>query len=402
MSILSRVSQSVSTAIKKLETEVSAVVTTAKEVVKKAELPIAGSPLHSLSSFDPKPVAAPAAAPTPALFAAPTYKRADMQAMDVAKTNAVSAVKQTPADLKLGANGIDVMDHIKLAELKKSSTELPLTKAKELEKRMVTVIENAQKNYGDIIAKGGRIVATASDGNGGQPSLTIVPPGFNPAEPARVHTHYHGNSTTITDPIGDGGTPARLRYVQAMDPQTVFVLPEDAATRPGGFEATWMNVKSQADTTSDALKAAGVNPSLPPSSPPDQPRRTGRRAPASRSTEAEVQAADLRSQQGSCLALLARHNPDVATERSPPKFPRRQHVGGVREVVGRRFEPIAERVLRDELAQHRRKEMRRQNDFTAVKVVGETQREPGILLVLRIDTHHLCLHMHFSPVRGKR
>jgi hypothetical protein len=138
-------------------------------------------------------------------------------------------------------------------------------------RRLGRTIENAKTAYGDLIAKGGRIVVTTSAGNGGQPVLVAMGPGFDPKLPARVHTHYHGDNATVADPVGSkAGTNARIREVLARNPQTVFVLPE-AKRRDGGsawqvdspqhnthYKASWAHVRSQVQTTEDALDAAGV------------------------------------------------------------------------------------------------------------------------------------------------
>jgi hypothetical protein len=131
-------------------------------------------------------------------------------------------------------------------------------------------IDNARVNYADTIARGGRVVVTTSAGNGGLPVVTIVPPGFDPSQPARVHTHYHGFNATVADPKGHGsGTTARIEEVQAADPQTVFVLPEcsNAPAQPsrlddkGNYSTKWTNVSDVTETTDDALAAAGVDAS---------------------------------------------------------------------------------------------------------------------------------------------
>lgn len=121
----------------------------------------------------------------------------------------------------------------------------------------------AEAVYADYIKRGGRVLMTTSAGNGNKPVLVLVPPGFDPTKPARVHTHYHGNNATVLDPNGSpAGTKQRLEAVQARDPQTVFVLPECStapARGPAWYDANWENASSQAQTTADALKAAGIN-----------------------------------------------------------------------------------------------------------------------------------------------
>jgi hypothetical protein len=136
-------------------------------------------------------------------------------------------------------------------------------------------IENAKASYGDLLAKGARIVVALNAGNGGQPVMTLTGPGFDPKLPIRVHTHYHGDNATVGDPVGSkAGQNSRIRETVARDPQTVFVLPEcknvfdgrngkpdtlpDSPTHNKSYPANWRNVRSQAQTTDDALKTAGI------------------------------------------------------------------------------------------------------------------------------------------------
>ncbi len=121
---------------------------------------------------------------------------------------------------------------------------------------------NAKTSYADLIKRGGRVVVTTSAGNGGQPVVVLIPPGFDPTKPARVHTHYHGNNASAVDPVGGpSGANARMAAVQTRDPQTVFVLPVCANPQkkvPLWYDVSWSNASSQTQTTSDALKAAGI------------------------------------------------------------------------------------------------------------------------------------------------
>lgn len=140
------------------------------------------------------------------------------------------------------------------------------------DRRMATTIENARVAYADLIAAGGKVVVTTSPGNDGQPVVVITGPNFDPKEPARVHTHYHGDNATAADPRGSkAGTNARIQEVIARNPQTVFVVPEslarpgqekkqlpDGPKHDGDYKASWANAKSQAQTTDDALATIGV------------------------------------------------------------------------------------------------------------------------------------------------
>jgi hypothetical protein len=135
-------------------------------------------------------------------------------------------------------------------------------------RRLGNTLAGAKTSYADFIAAGAKIVVTTSQGNGGQPVVTLVPAGFDPSKPARVHTHYHGWNATVVDAMGHGsGTTARIAKVQQADPQTIFILPEcsnapaiSAAGTPT-FKTDWSNVSNEALTTADALAAAGIDPS---------------------------------------------------------------------------------------------------------------------------------------------
>ncbi|MFH1807144.1 MAG: hypothetical protein ABIJ09_00260 [Pseudomonadota bacterium] len=133
------------------------------------------------------------------------------------------------------------------------------------DQRLANTIVNARRAYADTLAQGGRVVVSQSPANGGQPVLTLVPPGFDPSKPARVHTHYHGWNSTVADAPGHGTRRTEnMQDIQRRDPQTLFVLPEcsNAPTRGAGqsYKAAWSNVSDQARTTDDALRAAGVRP----------------------------------------------------------------------------------------------------------------------------------------------
>jgi hypothetical protein len=143
------------------------------------------------------------------------------------------------------------------------------------EQRLGHTIENVKAAYGDLLpknpddpkSKGARIVVTLNAGNGGEPVVTLMGQGFDPKLPARIHTHYHGDNATVGDPEGSkAGQNSRIRETVARDPQTVFVLPEcgnatptaDSPKNDNSYHADWSNVKSQAKTNDDALKAAGI------------------------------------------------------------------------------------------------------------------------------------------------
>lgn len=148
----------------------------------------------------------------------------------------------------------------------------------EAQRRLGITIERAKVAYADLLNQHppAKIYVTTSAGNGGQPVLVIVGPGFDPKQPAKhVHTHYHGDNATVADPAGSkAGTNARIADQLKREPQSVWVLPEstarpkakeewpqqpDTPAHDGYYRANWDHVRSQVQTTADALKAAGVD-----------------------------------------------------------------------------------------------------------------------------------------------
>ena len=134
------------------------------------------------------------------------------------------------------------------------------------QQRLGHTIENAKVAYADLLDNNIKIAAALNAGNGGEPVLTITSEDFKYTQPTRVHTHYHGDNATVGDPVGSkAGQNSRIRETLARDPQMVFVLPECSNATPTAdgpkndnyYHADWSNVKSQADTTDLALKAAG-------------------------------------------------------------------------------------------------------------------------------------------------
>lgn len=140
-----------------------------------------------------------------------------------------------------------------------------LKQSKDPQERLLgQTIERARENYKDLIKNGSEIIANRNAGNGGSPVLTVLPPGFDPSKETRVHTHYHGWNSTVADPKNHAhGLTNRIEAIQKKaGPQTVFVLPEAHNAKPGENRTNWGNVRSQADTTNQALRDAGVtNPS---------------------------------------------------------------------------------------------------------------------------------------------
>ncbi len=126
---------------------------------------------------------------------------------------------------------------------------------------LAATIQRSRTAYADLIKNGSQIVANRSEGNGGQPVLTILPPGFDASKDTRVHTHYHGYNATVADSKSHGaGLTNRIEEIQKKaGPQTVIVLPECSNAKEGKYATDWSNVKSQKDTTDQALQAAGVS-----------------------------------------------------------------------------------------------------------------------------------------------
>ena len=213
----------------------------------------------------------------------------------------ITTIKQSDIDaLKKYPDGMTQADVDKLTrhdisraaieEMKKSKDPKTVAKGEALERdrakgeaieakrRLGITIENAKVAYADLLGQKppAKIYVTQSAGNGGQPVLVLVAPGFDFSKPAaRVHTHYHGDNATVADPAGSkAGTNARIADSLKREPQSVWVLPEsvarpqkgvewpqqpDTPTHDGYYKASWDNVHSQVQTTSDALKAAGVD-----------------------------------------------------------------------------------------------------------------------------------------------
>ena len=159
--------------------------------------------------------------------------------------------------------GPDAYDAAQVSEAELATLRSSKSQA---DQRLAQTLKCAKRRYVDLISRGGQVVVSLSAGNGGQPVVTLVPPGFDPSQPARIHTHYHGWNTTVAGPgrMADQRTE-RIGKVQARDPQTILVLPECesapvnyAWTAPPEYKTDWSNVKSEAQTVDDALQAAGI------------------------------------------------------------------------------------------------------------------------------------------------
>lgn len=190
----------------------------------------------------------PSVADTPATPGAPAIAQP-------AVGGPVPVSNTTPPPLPAGTYDVSQVTPQQLTQMRADPTQ----------RALANTIGNAQTAYADRIAAGARVLVNTSAGNGGQPVLTMVPPGFDYSQPARVHTHYHGFHATVADPVGHGsGTTVRMAEIQARDHQAVFVLPEcrnapaNAQLGAPGYATDWHNVSSQTQTTQDALAGAGI------------------------------------------------------------------------------------------------------------------------------------------------
>jgi hypothetical protein len=141
---------------------------------------------------------------------------------------------------------------------KDSPSKAEIAAYKKLNPAFGRTLEKAQAAFGDLTSKGtppGKVLVTTSAGNGGQPVVTVVPPGFDPKKPAKVQTHYHGDRTSVAEKDGRG-TKA-IKDIIGADPQQIFVLPE-AKGNVNADKTDWSNAVNQKQTTADALSAAGV------------------------------------------------------------------------------------------------------------------------------------------------
>lgn len=113
-------------------------------------------------------------------------------------------------------------------------------------------IGEAQQTYASHLAKGAKLIATTSAGNGGKPVLTIVPPSLanntDPSKPYQVQVHYHGMRGRASQPNPSSPVPKRIAESFNQQPPTVFVLPEWKQ------ENDWTNVKNTGTTAADALQ----------------------------------------------------------------------------------------------------------------------------------------------------
>ena len=155
-----------------------------------------------------------------------------------------------------------------------SATEPPASVLKMLQasstasdRALASTLLHARTAYTAYLSRGAHInvCSGGANGNGGQPILTLMSPKFDASRPATIHTHYHGNSATVSEDLADRGRfQKRLTETQVADPQLVWVLPECAnppaayGTRTPTFECSWENVTSQRLATQTALAASGI------------------------------------------------------------------------------------------------------------------------------------------------
>ena len=100
-----------------------------------------------------------------------------------------------------------------------------------------------------------RVLVFTSAGNGQQPVVVVVPPGYSASKPTTVQTHYHGDRTSAA--AAKGSHTLRMAEKLKSDPQTVWVVPE-ARGNVNANGTDWSNVISQKQTTDDAIKLAGL------------------------------------------------------------------------------------------------------------------------------------------------
>ena len=118
-----------------------------------------------------------------------------------------------------------------------------------------STLDQATRTWADVPAL--RVTVITSPANGDAPVLVLVPPGFDPARPATIHTHFHGDMTSVAAPRGPH--TLAIREHLAKDPQRLWVLPE-ARRNVGSHRTNWNNVKDHAATVRDALAAVGLSP----------------------------------------------------------------------------------------------------------------------------------------------
>lgn len=112
-------------------------------------------------------------------------------------------------------------------------------------------VEQAKQTWRDEV----RGVVRLSDGNGGEPVLTLVSRRFDVARPFVVHTHFHGDFTAVAAP--GGVHTQRIRELLEEDPQRVWVLPE-ASANIGTKSTGWDHVVDHALLVEEALESVGL------------------------------------------------------------------------------------------------------------------------------------------------
>lgn len=132
-----------------------------------------------------------------------------------------------------------------------------LARLRQTQPALARVVEQAKATYAEALARTppASLVVFTTPANGGAPVLALAPPGFDASKPVTVHTHYHGDLTTVAAP--GGSHTGHIKEQLAKDAQRLWVLPE-AGGNVGGSGTNWTNVRDQAGTTREALAALGV------------------------------------------------------------------------------------------------------------------------------------------------
>ncbi|HEY8210081.1 MAG TPA: hypothetical protein VIG99_21495 [Myxococcaceae bacterium] len=151
-----------------------------------------------------------------------------------------AAPAKTPGPPRYEISQGHTLSKAELAQISKSNPELARS------------IGEAQTSYSSLLAKGAKLIATTSTGNGGKPVLTVVPPSLanntDPTKSYQTQIHYHGMRGRASQPNASSPVTKRIAESFNQQPPTVFVLPEWKQ------ENDWSNVKNTGTTASDALQ----------------------------------------------------------------------------------------------------------------------------------------------------
>lgn len=129
-------------------------------------------------------------------------------------------------------------------------------------------VERARSAYARLLDMGARVLVARVGSNGGCPAVLLVPPGFQPASPHRVHVHFHGWNSSAAEPEGHpAGVSKAIARRFDRDARTVYVLPECeniplnarpvwAGVQSVTVETSWANVESTSGTADELLAMA--------------------------------------------------------------------------------------------------------------------------------------------------